>query len=144
MKTFKDYLNEKVSQDDMINALYKGTEDNKFTQDMYDWFQDNYPDAPIYGGDATPEEFVELLDKENDSKMIAKFYNDMIKKHKKAMNEAINEKEYDMDEDAIRQAMAESGKMKVAQLMSYMKAKYAGKYDLKLARENAKELVADM
>ena len=40
--------------------------------------------------------------------------------------------------------MAESGKMKVAQLMSYMKAKYEGKYDPKVARENAKELVADM
>ena len=53
-------------------------------------------------------------------------------------------KEYSMSEDNVRQAMAESGKSKVAELMSYMKAKYAGKYDTKMARMNAKELVADM
>ena len=53
-------------------------------------------------------------------------------------------KEYEMDEDKIRQVMAESGKMKVKQLMDYMKSRYEGKYDPKVARENAKELVADM
>jgi len=58
--------------------------------------------------------------------------------------ELFEAKEYEMSEDDIRQAMAESGKMKVKQLMDYMKAKYAGKYDPKVARENAKELVADM
>ena len=91
MIKFKEFINEKVTQDDMIDALYAGTEDDKFIQDMYDWFADNYPDAPIYGGDATPDEFVELLDNEGDSKMIAKFYKDMVKKHKKAMNESLNE-----------------------------------------------------
>jgi len=53
-------------------------------------------------------------------------------------------KTYEMGADKIRQAMAESGKMKVSELMKYMKTRYAGKYDVKLARENAKELVADM
>lgn len=52
--------------------------------------------------------------------------------------------EFQMSEDKIKQAMAESGKMKVAELMSYMKGKYAGKYDLKLAKECAKEIVASM
>jgi len=88
MESFKEYINEKISQYDMIEALYYGIEDNNFVQDMYEWFQDNYPDIPIYGSDATPDEFIELLDKENNIKMITKFYKDMIKKHKKVMNKS--------------------------------------------------------
>lgn len=49
-----------------------------------------------------------------------------------------------MTEDNVREKMAESGKMKVKQLMDYMKVRYAGKYDIKLARENAKEIIANM
>lgn len=49
-----------------------------------------------------------------------------------------------MSADKIRQAMAESGKSSVKHLMDYMKAKYDGKYDVELAKTNAKELVADM
>lgn len=56
----------------------------------------------------------------------------------------LESKEYEMSVDKIRQAMAESGKSKVADLMSYMKVKYEGKYDPKIAKEIAKELVADM
>ena len=82
---FKEYLNEKASIGDMIDALYAGLESDKFVQDMYDWFQDNYPDAPIYAGDATPDDFIELLDNENNKKMIEKIYTDMMKKHKKEM-----------------------------------------------------------
>lgn len=55
----------------------------------------------------------------------------------------MNESEM-MSEDSIKQAMAESGKMKITQLMSYMKARYQGKYDTKLAREIAREMVAEM
>jgi len=93
MKTFKEYINEtKLSQEDMIDALYRGTEDSKFSEDIQDWFGKNYPDADIYGGDATPEDYIELLDNEGNKKMITKFYNDMMKKHKKVMNEAVAEK----------------------------------------------------
>jgi len=49
-----------------------------------------------------------------------------------------------MTETEIRQALAESGKMRVVDMMTYMKHRYNGKYDVKLARTNAKELVADM
>lgn len=58
--------------------------------------------------------------------------------------ELFEAKEYEYDESKIREIMAQSGKMKVKQLMDYMKARHAGKYDPKVARENAKELVADM
>ena len=61
------------------DEMMDGLDSEKFTSAMYDWFQDNYPDAPIYGGDATPDEFIDLLDQENDGKMIKKFYKDMKK-----------------------------------------------------------------
>ena len=63
---------------------------------------------------------------------------------KEILEEMVLEKEYEMSEDDIREKMAESGKMKVKQLMDYMKAKYDGKYDPKLARANAKDIVAEM
>ncbi len=87
LTSFKDFITE-VSQDDMIDALYAGVQDDNFIDSMYDWFQDNYPDAPIYAGDAVPDDFIELLDNEGDKKMITKIYKDMVKKHKKVMNEA--------------------------------------------------------
>jgi len=49
-----------------------------------------------------------------------------------------------MDEFKIREAIAESGKMTVRDIMSYLKHRHEGKYDVKLARKNAKELVAEM
>jgi hypothetical protein len=61
------------------DKLMDGLDSDKFTQAMYDWFQDNYPDAPLYAGDATPDEFIDLLDGENNPKMIKKFYTDMKK-----------------------------------------------------------------
>jgi len=63
----------------------------------------------------------------------------------KARSRKVNEaKEYEMSEDDIRQAMAESGKMKASDLMKYMKSRHAGKYDPKVAKENAKELADEM
>lgn len=56
----------------------------------------------------------------------------------------LKEQEYSMGESAIKQAMAESGKMTQKQLLDYMKAKHDGKYDPKLAKECAKEIVSSM
>lgn len=53
-------------------------------------------------------------------------------------------KTYSMDEQKIKEAMASSGKTKVTDLMNYMKARYAGQYDLKLAKECAKEIVSSI
>ncbi len=50
----------------------------------------------------------------------------------------------EMSEGQIKEAMAESGKMSIPQLMSYMKSKYAGKYDLKLAKMCAREIKNSM
>lgn len=50
-------------------------------------------------------------------------------------------KTYSMDEQKIKEAMASSGKTKITDLMNYMKAKYTGQYDTKLAKECAKEIV---
>lgn len=65
-------------------------------------------------------------------------------KLKDLINNITESAEYEMSESKIRQAMAESGKSTVKQLMDYMKAKYPGQYDINVARANAKELVADM
>lgn len=45
-----------------------------------------------------------------------------------------------LTEDQIREIFAESGKMKASQMMSYLKSRYAGQYDSKVARANAKEM----
>ena len=47
-------------------------------------------------------------------------------------------------ESQIRQAIAQSGKMTVPQMMGYLKAEMNRPYCLKLARKNAKELAAEM
>jgi hypothetical protein len=66
-------------------------------------------------------------------------------KNIRTFNEFLTESEHQMmSEDKIRQALAESGKMTVRDMMAYMKRMHAGKYDVKLAKKNAKELVADM
>ena len=66
-------------------------------------------------------------------------------KNIRTFNEFLTESEQQMmSEDKIRQALAESGKMTVRDMLAYMKHKHAGKYDMTLAKKNAKELVADM
>jgi UDP-galactopyranose mutase len=47
-------------------------------------------------------------------------------------------------ETQIRQKIAESGKTTVTQIMSYLKTQMRQPYDVKIARANAKELVAEM
>lgn len=47
-------------------------------------------------------------------------------------------------ESEIRQAIAESGKMSVREMMGYLKVQMKKPYCLKLARKNAKELAAEM
>lgn len=49
--------------------------------------------------------------------------------------------DYTMTEQQIKEAMAGSGKMKVTDLMNYMKSRYPGKYDPKLAKVCAQEIV---
>jgi hypothetical protein len=49
-----------------------------------------------------------------------------------------------MSEGKIKEAMAESGKTNVTLLMGYMKARYEGKYDVKLAKQCAKEIVKEL
>ncbi len=46
----------------------------------------------------------------------------------------------EMTEGQIKEAMAMSGKITIPQLMSYMKSRYTGKYDLNLAKICAKEI----
>lgn len=58
------------------------------------------------------------------------------------LKDLLNESEYTMTEQQIKEAMAGSGKMKITDLMNYMKVRYTGKYDPKLAKECAKEIVA--
>lgn len=47
-------------------------------------------------------------------------------------------------ESQIKERMAESGKITIPQLMSYMKGHYPGKYDNKLARMCARDLKDSM
>ncbi len=49
-----------------------------------------------------------------------------------------------MDEMKIREALAESGKLTLKDMMAYMKRRHSGNYDVALARKNAKELVKEM
>ena len=49
-----------------------------------------------------------------------------------------------LTESKIREIFAESGKMTVKEMMSYLEARHSGNYDKKVARDNAKELVADI
>ena len=53
-------------------------------------------------------------------------------------------KTYSMDEQKIKEAMASSGKTKITDLMNYMKVRFNGQYDVKLAKECAKEIVDSM
>lgn len=49
-----------------------------------------------------------------------------------------------LTESQIREIFAESGKMTVREMISYLEARHSGNYDKKVARDNATELVADM
>lgn len=44
----------------------------------------------------------------------------------------------------IREAIAESGKTRIGEIMSYLKYRYDGRYDVKMAREQAREMVKEM
>lgn len=43
----------------------------------------------------------------------------------------------------IREIIAESGKMRINDVMSYFKARYEGQYDSKVVRQEAKEMIAE-
>lgn len=49
-----------------------------------------------------------------------------------------------LSEDKIREIFAESGKMTVREMMSYLESRYSGKYNKELAKRNAKELISQM
>ena len=49
-----------------------------------------------------------------------------------------------MNDLNIREVLAESGKLTVSQMMNYLKSRYNGKYDIKTARNEAKDLVREM
>ena len=69
-------IKEEFSDSD-FNKLTQALENDKFVTAMYEWFQDNWADAPIYGGDATPDDYLELLESSATDKMKAKFMKDM-------------------------------------------------------------------
>jgi len=48
-----------------------------------------------------------------------------------------------LTESKIREIFADSGKMKVKDLMSYLEHRHSGNYDKKIARSNAKEVIAE-
>lgn len=49
-----------------------------------------------------------------------------------------------MDENAVRLAMAESGKTKIKDLLNYMKVKYHKKYNKETAKRIAQEISDDI
>jgi len=115
--------------------------DEVYAEDMsneYGSFIDDI--SKNYKAGITKSEIAELWDKYY-GEDIADEYSGFYDKLKESN---VNESDEQMSEMKIREAMAESGKTRVNDLMKYMKAHYAGKYDIKVARENAKELVADM
>lgn len=56
----------------------------------------------------------------------------------------MEKQESKMNEMQIRRAMAESGRSRISDLMRVMKHQYAGRYDRKLARKVAGDLVAEI
>jgi hypothetical protein len=86
MKSFKDLVENKVSVDDATDALYNAmdTGDSKFDQALWDLLEPLGAVHGLYGGDATPDEIIDVLtDKE-----ILKVYKELNKKYKKLMNES--------------------------------------------------------
>ena len=43
----------------------------------------------------------------------------------------------------IREIIAESGKMRINDVMAYFKARYEGRYNSKIVRQEAKEMIAE-
>ena len=70
-------INEHVHVDKLYDAL-DGKDSEEFIMAMYDWFDDNYPEASLYAGDDVPEDFIEYLELKDKRKLI-QFYTDMKK-----------------------------------------------------------------
>lgn len=64
-------------------------------------------------------------------------------KYIKTFEDFVNESSYEMDRWKIREAIAESGKMRLKDVMDYLNRKYEGKFDVKQAKEDAKEMIKD-
>ena len=56
------------------------------------------------------------------------------------VNEATEEK---MDRFDIRAAIAESGKMRVKEIMDYLNHRFEGRFDVKQAKADAKEMIKE-
>lgn len=59
IKSFSEFNEKKMSTEDMQEALYEliGT---KADLDMWEWFEQNMPEAG-YAGDMTPDDYVEAM-----------------------------------------------------------------------------------
>lgn len=64
-------------------------------------------------------------------------------KYIKTFEDFVNESSYEMDRWKIREAIAESGKMRLKDVMDYLNRRYEGKFDVKQAKEDAKEMIKD-
>jgi len=82
MKSFKEiakeYVNEHVDVERLYNAL-DGKKSDEFISALYDWFDEFYPEAPLYGGEDTPNDFIEYLEL-RDKKKLREFFIYMKKK----------------------------------------------------------------
>jgi hypothetical protein len=79
MKKFKDFvLGESLTEED-FDKFIEACLDSKFVTAMDKWFEENYPDVPIYAGNAVPEDYIEYLDEKGDKKMVKQFVKDMKK-----------------------------------------------------------------
>jgi len=72
-------VNEGMGNEDMLDSLEGaiGSSD-KFDQALWDWFMDNMGDSDIYAGDAVPEDYLEIMDKNQ----VKACHKDMSKKFK--------------------------------------------------------------
>ena len=48
-----------------------------------------------------------------------------------------------MNEDKIRERIAESGKMRVNDIVKYFNKRWPGEFDMKVLKGNAKEMIAE-
>jgi hypothetical protein len=64
-----------------------------------------------------------------------------IKKYQEFVNESKDDEK--MDRWEIREAIAESGKMTIRDVMAYLNHRYEGKFNVKQAKEDAKEIIKD-
>ena len=56
---FNEYINEGLTIDAQIEAI--GSLDGKAAQKAWDWFENNLGDSGIYAGDATPDDYLEVM-----------------------------------------------------------------------------------